>query len=98
MASPDVLKRLEEIEAWLNDPVVASVLGIDLRWLLRLTRALLESQGELLVCLNSLVPDSCDEDDPCYFDCGLGPGKHEHLCEEIKASIARAERVRRGDL
>ena len=46
---PDVLKRLEEIER-LTDPASPdwTPFDDDVRWLLRLTRALLESQGELL--------------------------------------------------
>lgn len=50
--TPDVLKRLEEIEAdaqarsWPSDAHAAD----EMLWLLRLTRALLESQGECPRC------------------------------------------------
>lgn len=51
---PDVLKRLDEVEAVYDE--CPSIL-----WLLKLTRALLESQGELLEALecNCRVGSGC---------------------------------------
>lgn len=54
--TPDVLKRLEEIEARGVDRNWDLVQQGDYLWLLRLTRALLESQGELIAT----------HGEPCY--------------------------------
>lgn len=47
MASPDALKRLEEI-AWMHRDGYMCASSCDTCYLLKLARALLESQGELM--------------------------------------------------
>lgn len=60
-------------------------------WLLSLTRALLESQGELMESLKSYPANYCYPTNDCYGDCNLA--WHEDRTERI----ARAEAIRKGE-
>lgn len=61
-------------------------------WLLSLTRALLESQGELMESLKSYPANYCYPTNDCYGDCNLA--WHEDRTERI----ARAEAIRKGEV
>lgn len=78
MADAPVLKRLEEIEhpshAQSKHELAESV-----SYLLRLARAMLESQGELMEAMPA--------------NCRFGPE-----CPYCRDMVARAERVRRGEV
>lgn len=86
--TPDVLKRLEEIEAdaqarsWPSDAHAAD----EMLWLLRLTRALLESQWELMERVGN---EECN--------CEVAKGKTVWECPRCKV-LARAEKVRKGEV
>lgn len=89
MASPEVLKRLEEIERDTTAPTHPDYTPWDaeIDWLLRLTRALLESQGELM--------------ERFRFASSFGTRYTHHGKQEACKTcqmIARAERVRRGEV
>lgn len=78
----DVMKRLEEIAdhgPHGND--------CDVCWLLALTRALLESQGELLGYVEDYMPCSCRPDG--RYAAGTCP-----KC----AALERAEKARKGEV
>lgn len=96
MADPDVLKRLEEIEADLAEAVAYTAKEDGLRWLIRLTRALLDSQGELLERFRYE-----HESSESLFASSLGARYTHHgkqdACKTCQM-IARAERVRKGEV
>lgn len=84
--TPDVLKRLEEIEALHTHTCNPGCL-CDTGWLLRLTRALLASQGELAECV------------VMYHD----ERAQRHSTERRRSCVicvmlARAEAIRKGEL
>lgn len=85
MANPEVMKRLEEIEARAEESPVAMLRG-DVHELLGMTRALLESQGELIEAahfarVNNLRDHPSNVEEEAYY----------------VGVIARAEAVRRGE-
>jgi hypothetical protein len=84
------MKRLEEIESEflaLGDDVDGyEVERSRFWWLLRLTRALLESQGELLERVGN---EECN--------CEVAKGKTAWECPRCKV-LARAERIRKGEV
>lgn len=79
---PDALKRL--------DPALWADSGASVRWLLRLTRALLESQGELLKCLEDEHESEFMGTHGCTQE---RPGRPCSTC----SLLTRAEAVRRGE-
>lgn len=83
--TPEVLKRLEEIEQeFLAQPEDECTFEVErgrFWWLLRLTRALLESQGELL-------------EEARQHACCKAPLNPCAAC----TAIARAEKVRKGEV
>jgi len=80
--NPEVLKRLEEIE---RDLAAGRQPPHHTTFLLNLTRALLESQGELLGYVEDYMPCSCRPDG--RYATGTCP-----KC----AALERAEKVRKG--
>lgn len=111
--TPDVLKRLEEIEAdaqarsWPSDAHAAD----EMLWLLRLTRALLESQGELMdvaelawgVIANAGRGDWTLESDDWQAAAHMWGVKAGYRCPTpgepaADSVIARAEKVRKGEV
>ena len=86
-----VLKRLEEIEDYTQERVCPPS-PEDLAWLLRLTRALLESQGELLEKLKWVRVTVAD------YQRAFGSTPPEvAMLDRLDAAVAKAKAVRRGE-
>lgn len=90
--TPDVLKRLEEIEDSNRGECDPDCPTMDVRYLLRLTRALLESQGELLEKLKWVRVTVAD------YQRAFGSTPPEvAMLDRLDAAVAKAKAVRRGE-
>lgn len=89
----EVMKRLEEIEEWAtshdeDDPSWLEQEHADVRWLLKLTRALLGSQWELMERVGN---------QECH--CGERVQRNVWVSECPRCKVlARAEKVRKGEV